>query len=212
MVIAAVRSESEGDPTEQVWATLRQVPDPEIPVISVVDLGIVRYVRWGNAGETNEAVKAWVSVSDDGERPNVPARGAPLGAALGANEDVAKNLRVGLTPTYSGCPATEVIRKSVKDALIHAGYENIVIEDVLSPPWSSDWITDDGRRKLQAYGITPPAESVSNPRRLLSPLVIACPRCASRNTERLSEFGSTPCKAHYRCVACLKPFDYFKCI
>jgi ring-1,2-phenylacetyl-CoA epoxidase subunit PaaD len=168
--MAAVKSESPVDPSDAVWATLAQVPDPEIPVLSVVDLGIVRYVRWA-----------------DGPR-------------------------VGLTPTYSGCPATDVIRSSVKEALVRAGYENVVVEDVLSPPWSSDWVTEDGRRKLRAFGIAPPAESVSSPRRLLSPLVIACPRCGSRHTEKLSEFGSTPCKAHYRCVACLEPFDYFKCI
>jgi ring-1,2-phenylacetyl-CoA epoxidase subunit PaaD len=167
MVAAAVKP----DPVAAVWETLAYVPDPEIPVLTVVDLGIVRYVRWEE-----------------------------------------ERVHVGLTPTYSGCPATDVIRKSVQEALIRAGFENARVEDVLSPPWTSDWVTEEGRRKLKAYGIAPPAESVSSPRRLLSPLVIACPRCGSRNTERLSEFGSTPCKAHYRCVACLEPFDYFKCI
>jgi ring-1,2-phenylacetyl-CoA epoxidase subunit PaaD len=161
---------------EAVWRVLEQVPDPEIPVLSITDLGIVRYVRW----------------ADDSTRDAGP--------------------HVGLTPTYSGCPATDVIRRLVRDALNRAGYANAVIEDVLSPPWTSDWISEAGRRKLQAFGIAPPAESVSSPRRLFAPLVIACPRCASRDTERLSEFGSTPCKAHYRCRACLEPFDYFKCI
>jgi len=170
MVAAAVRADSSVDPTDAVWTILAQVPDPEIPVISVVDLGIVRYVRCENG------------------------------------------IHVGLTPTYSGCPATDVIRQFVKEALVRAGYDNVVIEDVLSPPWSSDWISEEGRRKLNAYGIAPPAESVSSPRKLFSSPVIACPRCGSRNTERLSEFGSTPCKAHYRCTACLEPFDYFKCI
>jgi len=164
--------ESSGDLAARVWAVLAQVPDPEIPVLSVVDLGIVRYVKWAG--------------------PQAP--------------------RVGITPTYSGCPATDVIRKSVQGALVRAGFVNVVIEDVLSPPWSSDAITDEGRLKLRSYGIAPPAESVSSPRRLLLPLTIACPRCGSDHTERLSEFGSTPCKAHYRCVACLEPFDYFKCI
>lgn len=180
------------DSIEAAWAILADVPDPEIPVLSVVDLGIVRYVRWG-------------------ETERVPARAVSAPSHTPAPVPGGE-LRVGLTPTYSGCPATDVIRQSVQEALVRAGYENVVIENVLSPPWSSDWITDAGRRKLKAFGIAPPAESVSSPRRLLSPLVIACPRCGSRQTERVSEFGSTPCKAHYRCVACLEPFDYFKCI
>lgn len=158
-----------------VWRVLAEVPDPEIPVLNIVDLGIVRHVRW----------------------PEDPAANGPV---------------VGLSPTYSGCPATDVIRGLVRDALHRAGFRHTVIEDVLSPPWTSDWITAAGRRKLSEFGIAPPAESVSHPRRLFGPLVIACPRCESRDTERLSEFGSTPCKAHYRCLACLEPFDYFKCI
>ena len=157
---------------DQVWQVLENVPDPEIPVLSVVDLGIVRHVKWG----------------DDGR------------------------LHVGLTPTYSGCPATEVIRGSVARALAVAGYDDAVIDTVLTPPWTSDWLTEQGREKLRAFGIAPPAESVDNPRRLFGSPKIACPRCASTATERVSEFGSTPCKAHYRCTICLEPFDYFKCI
>ncbi len=155
----------------EVFRVLESVPDPEIPVLSIVDLGIVRHVRW-----------------DDEE------------------------LHVGLTPTYSGCPATEVIRGSVERALVRAGFEHTVIDNVLSPPWTSDWLSTEGKRKLAAFGIAPPAGSVSRPRQLLNPAPIACPRCASLATERLSEFGSTPCKAHYRCTACLEPFDYFKCL
>lgn len=154
-----------------VWGVLEGVPDPEIPALSIVDLGIVRYVR--------------------------------------AEADA---VRVGLTPTYSGCPATEVIRGSVERALKRAGYEHALIETVLSPPWTSDWLSEAGKRKLQAFGIAPPAESVSSPRRLFGSPRVACPRCASAATELVSEFGSTPCKAHYRCTACLEPFDYFKCL
>jgi ring-1,2-phenylacetyl-CoA epoxidase subunit PaaD len=157
---------------DQVWRVLENVPDPEIPVLSVVDLGIVRHVKW----------------SDEGR------------------------LHVGLTPTYSGCPATEVIQGSVARALAVAGYKDAVIDSVLTPPWSSDWLTAQGKEKLRAFGIAPPAESVDSPRRLFGSPKIACPRCASTATERVSEFGSTPCKAHYRCTACLEPFDYFKCI
>ena len=155
-----------------IWDVLERVPDPEIPVLTVVDLGIVRDV-----------------VCETGTAP-----------------------RVSITPTYSGCPATAVIRSDIQRALHEAGYANAQIDEVLSPPWTSDWLTDDGRRKLREFGIAPPAEAVSQPRRLFGPLVVTCPRCGSTDTERVSEFGSTPCKAHYRCTACREPFDYFKCI
>ena len=158
--------------TQSVWNVLKKVQDPEIPVLSIVDLGIVRHVR----------VKG-----DD-------------------------KLHIGLTPTYSGCPATEVIRGLVRSALRDAGYQDAVLDEVLSPPWSSDWLTEEGKRKLAAFGIAPPAEAVGSPKRLFGSLPITCPRCASEETELISEFGSTPCKAHYRCTACLEPFDYFKCI
>lgn len=169
---AAGTSTARPDRTTAVWHVLRDVADPEIPVLSIVDLGIVRHVRWDDHG----------------------------------------TLHVGLTPTYSGCPATEVISGSVKRALTRAGYADAHIESVLSPPWSSDWLTPEGRQKLSAFGIAPPSADVSNPRHLFGDPIIACPRCGSRATERISEFGSTPCKAHYRCTACLEPFDYFKCI
>jgi len=167
-----VRTEQRRSALEaELWRLLENVPDPEIPALSIVDLGIVRYVR------------------TEGGR-----------------------VRVGLTPTYSGCPATEVIQRSVQHALEDAGHEDAVIDTVLSPPWTSDWLTEAGKRKLQAFGIAPPAESVSNPRRLFGAPRVACPRCASTATQLVSEFGSTPCKAHYRCTSCLEPFDYFKCL
>jgi len=148
---------------ERVWWVLRSVMDPEIPVLSVIDLGIVRYVR------------------SDGER-----------------------IRVGITPTYSGCPATEVIQRSAREALIRNELEDVVVETVLSPPWTSEWLSEEGRRKLEAFGIAAPTwRRASN---------VACPRCSSHDVERISEFGSTPCKAHYRCRGCLEPFDVFKCI
>jgi ring-1,2-phenylacetyl-CoA epoxidase subunit PaaD len=164
-------SDVPGGRERQVWAVLEAVPDPEIPVLTVVDLGIVRHVRW---------------LKDE--------------------------LHVGITPTYSGCPATEVIRGMIASALECKGYAGVVIEEVLSPPWSSDWLTEAGRRKLEAFGIAPPERSVSSPRHLFRTPVVACPRCGSHATEKVSEFGSTPCKAHYRCTSCLEPFDYFKCI
>ena len=148
---------------EQVWQVLRSVMDPEIPVLSVVDLGVVRYVRADGAG-----------------------------------------LHVGITPTYSGCPATEVIQRSIREALAREELEDVTVETVLSPPWTSEWLSEEGRRKLEAFGIAAPgARSAAN---------VACPRCRSHEVERVSEFGSTPCKAHYRCGDCLEPFDVFKCI
>ncbi len=151
---------------------LAGVPDPEIPVLSVLDLGVVRHLRQRADG----------------------------------------TIEVGVSPTYSGCPATPMIKADIVQALERDGFRAVAV-DVLSPPWTSDWISDEGRRKLAAYGIAPPAEAVTSARRLLQPdLAIACPRCNSTNTMKLSEFGSTPCKALYRCVSCLEPFDYFKCI
>lgn len=156
---------------EEVWSWLGEVPDPEIPVISLVDLGIVRDVAW--AGET---------------------------------------LEVTVTPTYSGCPATGVINFEIDRHLREHGIENLALKRRLSPAWTTDWISHEGRRKLHAYGIAPPIEGTSVCAGALRPLDVACPRCGSRATERISQFGSTPCKAAFRCTECLEPFDYFKSI
>lgn len=161
----------------QVWDWLAEVPDPEIPVISLVDLGIIRDV--GYDGDT---------------------------------------LVVTVTPTYSGCPATSVINLDIEMALRGHGVEDLRLERQLSPPWTTDWISASGREKLRAYGIAPPVDGtaavgVIRAGRLAGDnLKIACPRCGSADTEKVSQFGSTPCKASYRCRNCLEPFDYFKCI
>jgi ring-1,2-phenylacetyl-CoA epoxidase subunit PaaD len=157
---------------QRVWALLEQVPDPEIPVLSITDLGIVRHVR----------------------------------------ADAAGSLVVGLTPTYSGCPATEVIRAAVRSRLDAHDLAAVRIEEVLSPAWSSEWLSARGRGRLREFGIAPPQVPVSSPRQLWRPQAVICPRCGSHDSERVSEFGSTPCKAHYRCNSCREPFDYFKCI
>ena len=158
---------------EQVWAWLGEVPDPEIPAVSVVDLGIVRDVRWENG---------------DG-------------------------LVVTVTPTYSGCPATGFISLAIEQTLREKGLADVRLERRIAPPWTTDWISAAGRDKLRAYGIAPPVGKAAGLERMLArqPLVIACPRCGSCDTARISEFGSTPCKAQYRCRDCLEPFDYFKC-
>ncbi|HVC02553.1 MAG TPA: 1,2-phenylacetyl-CoA epoxidase subunit PaaD [Steroidobacteraceae bacterium] len=147
-------------------AVLATVPDPEIPVLSVLDLGIVREVE-----ETADGT-----------------------------------LRVAVSPTYCGCPATTVIRADIAAALASAGLAPVRVVDVLSPPWSSAWITADGRRKLHRHGIAPPT---SVPGEAAG---TECPRCGSLDTELISEFGSTPCKALHRCRACREPFERFKCI
>jgi ring-1,2-phenylacetyl-CoA epoxidase subunit PaaD len=155
------------------WDILSKVEDPEIPAVSIMDLGLIRYVRAGPSG----------------------------------------GIEVGLSPTYVGCPATEVIRRSVRDALERGAVGKVEVTNVLSPAWSSDWITPDGRRKLHDYGIVPPDRGVSGMREVLrAGRPAACPRCNSVDTETVSEFGSTPCKALHRCRACLEPFEYFKCI
>jgi ring-1,2-phenylacetyl-CoA epoxidase subunit PaaD len=155
------------------WRALEAVEDPEIPAVSIVDLGLIRSVE----------------PSSDG------------------------TLEVKLSPTYVGCPATEVIRRSVEDALRRAQVGAFAVTPVLSPPWSSDWISAEGRRKLEMYGIVPPQRSTSSMRDVLRMnRPIGCPRCHSTDTECISEFGSTPCKALHRCRACLEPFEYFKCI
>lgn len=164
----------------QVWTWLADVPDPEIPVISLVDLGIIRDVAWEEEG-----------------------------------------LVVTVTPTYSGCPATTVINLDIERALNERGIEKVRLKRQLSPAWTTDWISAEGREKLRAYCIAPPIDGTATDGVLMkridrlsgrSNLTIACPRCGSANTEKISQFGSTPCKASYRCTDCLEPFDYFKCI
>jgi len=154
----------------QAWDALRAVADPEIPVISVCDLGIVREVR--------------------------------------ADPDA---VTVVVTPTYSGCPATAAIAASIRDALLQAGAPKVEIETRLSPAWTTDWIAPDAAEKLRNYGIVPPAPVVpEGPQPLRFAPRIACPRCSSQHTERLSQFGSTACKALHRCLDCREPFEYFK--
>jgi ring-1,2-phenylacetyl-CoA epoxidase subunit PaaD len=167
----------------ELWRALATVPDPEIPVVSIVELGILRGVEWDAAD--------------------------------------ASTLNVIVTPTYSGCPATELIMASIRDAMTAAGVGCVRLETRLSPAWTTDWITPEGRSKLRAFGIAPPDGTHAAPSVAaidvagISPLrrvhvAVACPRCGSMATRLVSQFGSTACKAHYRCLDCLEPFDYFK--
>lgn len=157
----------------RAWEVLRRVPDPEIPVISVTDLGIVREV----------------TVDDD------------------------DGVEVVVTPTYAGCPATEVIRASIEEALRAAGAVSVLISTRLNPPWTTEWIAPEARKRLREYGIAPPhALPLDEQPIRFSPrrLPVECPLCRSDDTERLSQFGATACKALYRCRTCREPFEYFK--
>lgn len=149
---------------------LALVKDPEIPVLSVADLGIIRRIETGQDG----------------------------------------HLTVVITPTYSGCPATEVIEADIANMLKLHGITDFTIRTEISPAWTTDWITTEGRRKLEEYGIAPPVSK--GKAALLGHEEVICPQCKSRNTELVSEFGSTACKAQYKCRDCLEPFDYFKCV
>jgi ring-1,2-phenylacetyl-CoA epoxidase subunit PaaD len=152
--------------TADVYRILQEVKDPEIPVISVVELGIVRNV----------------CVDDE------------------------QHVDIYITPTYSGCPAMDVIPVMIRQAVVDAGYHDVTVHSLLSPAWTTDWITEEGRKKLYDFGIAPPDVQKRH-----APEYVECPHCGSKDTEVISFFGSTPCKAAYRCKACLEPFDYFKC-
>ena len=154
----------------RAWAVAAQVTDPEIPVLTIEDLGVLRDIR----------------VADG-------------------------RLEVFVTPTYSGCPAMFVIALNIEAALEDAGFGLAKITTVLAPAWTTDWLSDAGRAKLKAYGIAPPAGKAGR-RALFGSEHVTCPRCGSVDTVRISEFGSTACKALWRCRACADPFDYFKCL
>ena len=157
---------------DKIYDILADVTDPEIPVITIEDLGIIRDV-----------------LVHEGDM-----------------------IEVLITPTYSGCPAMEMITVNIKAALQDAGYENVKVTTVLSPPWTTDWISEVGMRKLRDYGIAPPVEKTSDKSFITGEKKqVPCPFCDSKETELLSLFGSTPCKSLYRCNTCLEPFDYFKC-
>lgn len=157
--------------TERLHNILANVPDPEVPVLSVIDLGIIR-----DAAETEHGVE------------------------------------VTITPTYTGCPAMDAIATNIRMELLAAGYRNIDIKTVLSPAWTTDWMSEEGKQKLKAYGIAPPLpKQQACKQELFADEVIQCPHCNSYHTRKISEFGSTACKALYQCEDCQEPFDYFKC-
>lgn len=157
---------------EDIKNILSQVVDPEIPVLTIQDIGMLREVAW----------------EDD-------------------------QLVITITPTYSGCPAMKMIEDQVQETLKENGYVNVVVKSVLSPAWTTDWMTDEAKKKLEDYGIAPPLKATKDKKILLGiDSKIRCPKCKSEHTEMVSQFGSTACKALYVCKDCKEPFDYFKCL
>jgi ring-1,2-phenylacetyl-CoA epoxidase subunit PaaD len=165
---------------QKLWQILEEVKDPEVPVLSIIDLGIVRDVQ----------ISSSLSISNWKDR----------------------EVKIIITPTYSGCPAMDVIQMDIRLKLIEHGYPNVEIQQALSPAWTTDWMTEEGKRKLKEFGIAPP-----NPKQqfctpeIFQQEAVQCPRCNSSHTELISQFGSTACKAMYRCLDCKEAFDYFKC-
>lgn len=157
---------------KKIWDILGRVCDPEVPVLTILDLGIVRAVTLSETG-----------------------------------------VEISITPTYSGCPAMDMIATNIRMELLAAGYETISIKNILSPAWTTDWMTKSGKEKLKAYGIAPPSEKpqVCHQDLFAPNEAIQCPHCNSYHTQRISEFGSTACKSLYQCLDCKEPFDYFKC-
>lgn len=156
---------------KKVWEILEQVSDPEIPVLTIADLGIIRSI-----------------------------------------DKIDDSFKITITPTYSGCPAMRVIESEIEAALASEGITNIIIETILSPAWTTDWLSENGRKKLAEYGIAPPVNEPDKSILFADAPTVPCPKCQSSNTKMVSLFGSTACKAHYQCNSCFEPFDYFKCL
>jgi len=159
--------------TEDIWEILSQIPDPEIPVITISELGVLREVELLN-----------------------------------------DTFIISITPTYSGCPAMKVFEDDIRNKLKQEKISNFEIKTIYSPPWTTDWIDEKALIKLKEFGIAPPVKGSEDKGTLFSsrPKTVSCPQCNSKNTVLVSQFGSTACKAHYKCKDCLEPFDYFKCI
>jgi ring-1,2-phenylacetyl-CoA epoxidase subunit PaaD len=159
---------------DRVYEWLSSVTDPEVPVLTILDLGIVRDVKLADVN------------------------GAPA-------------VTIVITPTYSGCPAMDVIGMNIRMALISRGIRKVNIEQQLRPAWTTDWMSEEGKRKLSEYGIAPPVRKAANPLGLFEEETVPCPRCGSKETDLVSQFGPTSCKSLYKCSSCHEPFEHFKC-
>lgn len=164
--------------TDDIWTLLSNIPDPEIPVISITELGVVKDVQLNRL------------------------------ACSPGNEGI--EVIITITPTYTGCPAMDMISMQIRMALLQAGYKHITLKQQLSPAWTTDWMSEESKEKLRRYGIAPPVGK-SIDAQLLESTEVACPRCNSTNTKLVSAFSSTACKAFYNCLDCGEPFDHFKC-
>ena len=158
---------------DKIWALLEEIPDPEIPVLSIHDLGIVRKI-----------------------------------------DEINNEIIVTITPTYSGCPAMNVFEADIVTTLNKYGYDNVSIKTIYDPPWTTDWLSEEAKKKLQDYGIAPPEQKTTDKNALLvdDRKSVTCPQCKSTSSKMISQFGSTACKSLYQCNDCMEPFDYFKCI
>lgn len=159
------------DKEEKIWQWLAEIPDPEVPALTIVDLGIVRSLRIVDTDE----------------------------------------IEVIVTPTYSGCPAVDLINMQIRMMLLSRGFKKVNIKQQISPPWTTEWMSEEGKRKLKEYGIAPPINKPVSATALFETEEVPCPKCDSDNTELISKFGATSCKAMYRCLDCKEPFEYFKC-
>ena len=157
--------------TDQIRQYMEEVFDPEVPVLTIVDLGVLRKV-----------------------------------------EVIRDTVKITITPTYSGCPAMKRIEDDIVELLKEKGIDKVEVDLVLSPAWTTDWLSAEGRVKLKEYGIAPPENEVDKSVLFAEPTIVPCPKCDSRDTKLVSQFGSTACKAHYQCNTCLEPYDYFKCL
>jgi len=165
---------SDGITKEQVYEWLAQVSDPEVPVLTVLDMGVVRDVQLQETPGGTEAI-------------------------------------ISITPTYSGCPAMDMISMNIRMALVSHGIKKVHIREQLSPAWTTDWMTEEGKQKLKEYGIAPPQRKLVKELEMFEDEKVSCPRCNSGDTELVSQFGPTSCKALYRCLSCKEPFEHFKC-
>lgn len=178
---------------KQLWGFLENVCDPEVPVLTVLDLGVVRRLI---ILKGDQKIDSQIDAPENLDETFSPA---------------IDTVEVQITPTYTGCPAMSMISANICLELKVQGIDNVVVKEILSPAWTTDWMRESGKQKLKEYGIAPPQSKARMEKMLFSDIPVPCPLCGSTHTERIAEFGSTACKSLHRCLDCREPFDYFKC-
>lgn len=200
---AATRDDSAETLIAQIWEWLENVCDPEVPVLTVLDLGVVRSITICTAD---------VEISSHINTPStVVSSLSPVHHTPSTVGRQPSTVKIHITPTYTGCPAMNMIAANIKLELLSRGLENVQVIEILSPAWTTDWMRESGKKKLLEYGIAPPQNKARLDKLLFDDIPVPCPQCGSENTERISEFGSTACKSLHRCLDCREPFDAFKC-